>query len=120
MKNGIDMSATCPVETTLKLIGSKWKILIIRNLLERPWRFNELQRSLGSSQKSLTAALRSLEKDKIIKRKVSPEIPPKVEYSLTALGESMRPVLMSMQQWGRDYLKTTGSAKPQQFQSKEK
>ena len=112
MKESIEMSAICPVETTIGLIGSKWKILIIRNLLQRPWRFNELQRSLGSSQKSLTEALRSLEKDGIIKREVFPEIPPKVEYSLTALGESMRPILMSMQEWGREYFATHHIGEP--------
>lgn len=106
MKDGIDTSAVCPVETTIGIIGSKWKILIIRNLMQRPWRFNELQRSLGSSQKSLTEALRALEKDGIIKREVFPEIPPKVEYSLTPLGESMRPILMAMQKWGQGYIES--------------
>lgn len=94
----------CPVATTVQLIGSKWKLLIIRNLLVRPWRFNELKRSLeGISQKVLTDSLRSMEADGIIIRTDFGENPPKVEYSLSELGESLRPVLMSMQEWGSDY-----------------
>lgn len=94
----------CPVATTVSLIGSKWKLLIIRNLLARPWRFNELKKSLeGVSQKVLTDSLRSMEEDGIIIRTVFPEVPPHVEYSLSELGESMRPILMSMQEWGNNY-----------------
>lgn len=94
----------CPVATTVQLIGSKWKLLIIRNLLVRPWRFNELQKSLeGISQKVLTDNLRSMEADGIIIRTVFPEVPPRVEYSLSELGESMRPILDSMQAWGNSY-----------------
>ena len=94
----------CPVATTVQLIGSKWKLLIIRNLLVRPWRFNELQRNLeGISQKVLTESLRSMEADGIITRTVYPEVPPKVEYALSDLGESMRPILKSMETWGIDY-----------------
>lgn len=94
----------CPVATTVQLIGSKWKLLIMRNLLERPWRFNELRKSLdGISQKVLTDSLRSMEDDGIITRTVYPEVPPKVEYRLSDLGESMRPILESMQQWGITY-----------------
>lgn len=94
----------CPVATTVQLIGSKWKLLIIRNLLARPWRFNELQKSLeGISQKILTDSLRSMEKDGIITRAVYPEVPPRVEYALSALGESMRPILIAMEQWGTGY-----------------
>jgi DNA-binding HxlR family transcriptional regulator len=94
----------CPVATTVALIGNKWKLLIIRNLLVRPWRFNELQKSLeGISQKVLTDSLRSMEADGIIVRTVYPEVPPRVEYSLSPLGESMRPVLDSMQAWGENY-----------------
>lgn len=97
---------TCPVATTVQLIGGKWKLLIIRNLLNRPWRFNELQKSLeGISQKVLTDSLRSMEKDEIVIRTVFPEIPPKVEYSLSELGESMRPIIDSMAQWGTEYKK---------------
>jgi DNA-binding HxlR family transcriptional regulator len=94
----------CPVATTVSLIGNKWKLLIIRNLLVRPWRFNELQKSLeGISQKVLTANLRSMQKDGIIVRTVYDTTPPKVEYSLSELGESMRPILNSMQAWGTNY-----------------
>lgn len=97
---------TCPVATTVQLIGNKWKLLIIRNLLVRPWRFNELQKSLeGISQKVLTDSLRSMEADGIIIRKVYPEVPPRVEYSLSDLGESMRPILASMEAWGTAYKK---------------
>lgn len=95
---------TCPVATTVQLIGGKWKLLIMRNLLNRPWRFNELQRSLeGISQKVLTDSLRSMESDGIIIRKVFPEVPPRVEYSLSELGESMRPIISAMEAWGKEY-----------------
>ena len=94
----------CPVATTVQLIGSKWKLLILRNLLQRPWRFTELQKSLtGISQKVLTGSLRSMEEDGIIVRTVFAEVPPRVEYSLSPLGESMRPILSSMEQWGTAY-----------------
>ncbi|MCR5603818.1 MAG: helix-turn-helix transcriptional regulator [Lachnospiraceae bacterium] len=94
----------CPVATTVNLIGSKWKLLIMRNLLVRPWRFNELQKSLdGISQKVLTDSLRSMEADGIITRTVYPEVPPRVEYALSELGESMRPIIKSMEAWGNDY-----------------
>lgn len=94
----------CPVATTVELIGSKWKLLILRNLLARTWRFNELQKSLeGISQKVLTDSLRSMEMDGIIIRTVYAEVPPRVEYSLSELGESIRPILASMEQWGTAY-----------------
>ena len=94
----------CPVATTVQLIGSKWKLLIMRNLLIRPWRFNELKNNLeGVSQKVLTDSLRSMEKDGIVIRTVYPEVPPHVEYSLSKLGESMRPILASMETWGKQY-----------------
>ena len=94
----------CPVATTVRLIGSKWKLLIIRNLRTRPWRFNELKKSLeGISQKSLTDSLRSLEEDGLIIRTVYPEVPPRVEYSLSELGETMRPILDAMETWGLEY-----------------
>lgn len=94
----------CPVATTVQLIGSKWKILIMRNLLSRPWRFNELRKDLeGISQKVLTDSLRSMEEDGIITRTVYPEVPPRVEYALSELGESMRPILDAMEQWGTAY-----------------
>lgn len=94
----------CPVATTVQLIGNKWKLLILRNLLARPWRFNELQKDLdGISQKVLTDNLRSMETDGIITRTVYPEVPPRVEYALSELGESMRPILSAMQDWGNQY-----------------
>ncbi len=103
-----DELPACPVATTVQLIGSKWKILIMRNLLARPWRFNELQKSLdGISQKVLTDSLRSMEEDGIITRTVFPEVPPRVEYALSNLGETMRPIISSMEQWGLDYKKST-------------
>lgn len=94
----------CNVATTVQIIGSKWKILIMRNLLSRPWRFNELRKSLdGVSQKVLTDSLRQLESDGIVLRTAYPEVPPRVEYSLTKLGESMRPILSAMEAWGKIY-----------------
>lgn len=94
----------CPVATTVSLIGSKWKLLILRNLLVRHWRFNELRKSLdGISQKVLTDSLRSMEEDGIITRTVYPEIPPRVEYALSDLGESMRPIIKSMEEFGPGY-----------------
>ena len=96
----------CPVATTVQMIGSKWKLLIMRNLLARPWRFNELKKDLeGISQKVLTDSLRSMEADGIITRTVYPEVPPRVEYALSDLGESMRPIIKSMEKWGIDYKK---------------
>ena len=94
----------CPVATTVQLIGNKWKLLILRNLLVRPWRFNELQKSLeGISQKVLTESLRSMESDGIVIRTVYAEVPPRVEYSLSELGETLRPILDAMQTWGQEY-----------------
>lgn len=96
----------CPVATTVQLIGSKWKLLILRNLMARPWRFNELKKSLdGISQKVLTDALRAMEADGIINRRVYAEVPLRVEYSLSEVGESLRPVLKSMEIWGMEYQK---------------
>jgi len=96
----------CPVATTVALIGSKWKLLIMRNLLVRPWRFNELRNNLdGVSQKVLTDSLRSMEDDGIVIRTVYPEVPPRVEYSLSELGESMRPIMDAMEAWGNSYKK---------------
>lgn len=94
----------CPVATTVALVGSKWKLLVLRNLMARPWRFNELKRDLnGISQKVLTDSLRSMESDGLIIRQTFPEIPPRVEYSLSPLGESMRPIIAAMEQWGIYY-----------------
>ena len=97
----------CPVATTVQMIGSKWKLLIMRNLLARPWRFNELKKDLeGISQKVLTDSLHSMEADGIITRTVYPEVPPRVEYALSDLGESMSPIIKSMEAWGLDYKKS--------------
>ena len=94
----------CPVATTVQLIGSKWKLLIMRNLLARPWRFNELKKDLeGISQKVLTDSIRSMEADGIITRTIYPEVPPRVEYALSELGESMRPIMNAMELWGKNY-----------------
>ncbi len=94
----------CPVATTVSMIGNKWKLLIIRNLISRPWRFNELQRNLkGISQKVLTDSLRSMEADGIITRTVYPEVPPRVEYALSGLGASLCPVIDEMKKWGLMY-----------------
>ena len=99
-----DELPACPVATTVQMIGSKWKLLILRNLLQRPWRFNELQKSLeGISQKVLTDSLRSMEADGIITRTVYPEVPPRVEYALSELGDTMRPIIKSMEEWGLNY-----------------
>lgn len=104
MKTKAELLPECPVATTVQLIGNKWKLLIIRNLCTRPWRFNELQRNLeGISQKVLTDSLRSMEADGIVTRTVYPEVPPRVEYALSALGETMRPILDSMEAWGKAY-----------------
>lgn len=94
----------CPVATTVSMIGNKWKLLIIRNLQARPWRFNELQRNLeGISQKVLTDSLRSMEADGIITRTVYAEVPPRVEYALSELGDSLCPVMDEMKKWGLMY-----------------
>lgn len=97
----------CPVATTVQLIGNKWKLSILRNLRMRPWRFNELQKSLnGISQKVLMQSLRSMEADGLIIRTVYAEVPPRVEYSLSELGETMRPILDAMEKWGNAYKAT--------------
>lgn len=99
----------CPVATTVALIGSKWKLLIMRDLLSRPWRFNELKKDLdGISQKVLTDSLRSMEADGLLTRTVYPEVPPRVEYTLTELGCSLRPILEAMRVWGEDYKAMVG------------
>ena len=94
----------CPVETTLTLIGDKWKVLILRDLLPGTKRFGELKKSIGSvSQKVLTAQLRDMEENGLVNRKVYAEVPPRVEYSLTELGQSLKPNLDAMWSWGEDY-----------------
>ncbi len=94
----------CPVETTLTLIGDKWKVLILRDLLPGTKRFGELKKSIGKvSQKVLTAQLRDMEQNGLVHRKVYPEVPPRVEYSLTPLGMSLKPILDAMRNWGEEY-----------------
>lgn len=96
----------CPVETTLMLISDRWKVLIIRDLLDGTKRFGELKKSVGSiSQKVLTANLRSMEASGLLTRKVYPEVPPRVEYTLTETGYSLKPVLDAMMAWGTAYKK---------------
>lgn len=96
----------CPVATTVQLIGSKWKLLILRNLRVRPWRFNELKRDLnGISQKVLTESLRSMEDDGLIIRTIYPEVPIRTEYSLSETGKSMLPIIQAMEDWGNAYKK---------------
>lgn len=96
----------CPVETTLALIGDKWKVLILRELMPGTKRFGELQRSIGSvSQKVLTSNLRQMEADALVERKVYAEVPPRVEYSLTELGQSLKPIMDSLWAWGEAYKK---------------
>jgi len=96
----------CPVETTLMLIGDKWKVLILRDLINGTKRFGELKKSIGSvSQKVLTAQLRDMEASGLVFRKVYAEVPPKVEYTLTETGNSLKPILDAMLEWGNDYKK---------------
>lgn len=94
----------CPVETTLMLIGDKWKVLILRDLMPGTKRFGELKKSVGNvSQKVLTAQLRDMEENGLVSRQVYAEVPPRVEYSLTELGKSLKPILDSMWNWGEGY-----------------
>lgn len=94
----------CPVETTLTLIGDKWKVLILRDLLPGTKRFGELKKSIGSvSQKVLTAQLRDMEESGLLSRKVYAEVPPRVEYTLTDLGYSLKPILDALWNWGEEY-----------------
>ena len=94
----------CPVETTLMLISDRWKVLIIRDLLDGTKRFGELKRSVGNvSQKVLTANLRAMEESGLLTRTVYAEVPPRVEYTLTELGQSLHPVLDAMRNWGEGY-----------------
>lgn len=96
----------CPIVVTLRLLGGKWKLLIIRNLLKRPWCFNELKRDIGGiSHKMLTASLRELERDRLIRREEISEPRKCVQYSLTCLGESLRPLFNVMKEWGEFYAK---------------
>ena len=94
----------CPVATCVQLIGNKWKLLIIRNLLAAPQRFTEMKKSIpGISQKVLTDNLRSLENDGLVNREVFAEVPPRVVYSLSELGNTLRPIITAMQEWGTEY-----------------
>ena len=94
----------CPVATAVQLIGNKWKLLIVQRLQVRPWRFNELLKDIpGLSQKVLTDNLRAMEADGLITRTVYPEVPPRVEYALSELGATMRPILDALELWGRGY-----------------
>ncbi|ADU26201.1 winged helix-turn-helix transcriptional regulator [Ethanoligenens harbinense] len=94
----------CPVETTLLLIGDKWKVIIIRELLTGTKRFGQLKKSIGTiTQKVLTQDLRVMEENGLVKRKVYAEVPPKVEYSLTEFGRSLKPILDAMYKWGKDF-----------------
>lgn len=99
----------CPVETTLMLISNRWRVLILRDLMEGPMRFGELKRSIGAiTQKVLTANLRAMEECGLLTRTVFPEVPPHVEYELTELGYSLKPILDSMQEWGDGYKRRRG------------
>ncbi|HIR02990.1 MAG TPA: helix-turn-helix transcriptional regulator [Candidatus Scatovicinus merdipullorum] len=103
-KKDVKALPACPVETTLTLIGDKWKVLILRDLMPGTKRFGELKKSIGSvSQKVLTAQLRDMEESGLISRKVYAEVPPRVEYTLTELGQSLKPILDAMQTWGEGY-----------------
>ena len=94
----------CPVETTLSLIGDKWKVLILRDLMDGTKRFGELKKSIGSvSQKVLTAQLRDMEENGLVNRTDYAEVPPRVEYSLTEIGHSLKPIIDAMMDWGMDY-----------------
>lgn len=94
----------CPVETTLLLIGDKWKVLILRDLMDGTKRFNELQRSIGKiSQKVLTTNLRKMEEHGLLYRQIYAEVPPRVEYTLTDTGYSLKPILDAMYSWGNNY-----------------
>lgn len=102
----VEKLPACPVETTLTLISDKWKVLILRDLLPGTKRFGELRKSIGHvSQKVLTAQLRQMEQSGLVNRKVYAEVPPKVKYSLTDVGYSLKPILDAMWTWGEEYQK---------------
>jgi DNA-binding HxlR family transcriptional regulator len=104
LADGKKYSSNCPVETTLSLIGSKWLVLIIRELMAGTRRFGELHRGVsGVSQKMLTQSLRKMESDGLLSRRIYAEVPPRVEYSLTDLGRSLRPILDALAVWGTAY-----------------
>ncbi len=100
-----DCSGGCPVEATLDLIGGKWKGMLLYHLLDGKLRFNELRRRLPNvTQRTLTKQLRELEDGGLVHRQIYAEVPPRVEYSLTPLGESLRPIVMALKRWGDNYL----------------
>lgn len=102
----------CPVETTLMLIGDKWKVLILRDLMKGTMRFGELKKSIGRvSQKVLTTQLRDMEEKGLVSRKVYAEVPPRVEYTLTETGYSLKPVLDALWDWGESYKETQETGK---------
>ncbi len=106
---------SCPVEAAVSTIGGKWKIFIIYNLLQGTKRFGELKKLIpGITQKMLTQQLRELEEKNIIRRKIYPEVPPKVEYSMTELGKKLEPVLEHLCQWGSEYIGTNDKSRPQE------
>ncbi|MCW8931194.1 MAG: helix-turn-helix transcriptional regulator [Gammaproteobacteria bacterium] len=95
----------CPIETTLALVQGKWKVVIMFRLMDKPRRFNELSRLLPNiTQRMLTNQLRELEKDGLVHREIYPQVPPKVEYSLTELADSLIPILLSLRDWGKTHL----------------
>lgn len=110
MTSAVKDLPACPVETTLTLISNKWKVLILRDLMPGTKRFGELKKSVGNvSQKVLTAQLREMEQCGLLIRTVYPEVPPRVEYTLTELGRSLKPILNAMWNWGEEYQAKSGS-----------
>lgn len=106
MSKSINIGSDCPMDVTINIINGKWKIAILWHLSRGTIRFNELQRLLANvTQKTLTMQLRELERDGIIYREVYPESPPRVEYGLTQIGESIKPILSSLCEWGKEYQK---------------
>ncbi|SMC26367.1 transcriptional regulator, HxlR family [Clostridium acidisoli DSM 12555] len=109
MSKSINLESDCPMNLTINILSGKWKLAILWHLSRGTIRFNELQRTLNNiTQKTLTMQLRELERDEIICRKVYPESPPRVEYGLTKIGESMQPILSAMCEWGKDYKNLKG------------
>ena len=99
---------SCPVEVTLSLLGNRWKVLILRDLMEGTRRFGQLKKSIGTiSQKVLTSNLREMEEDGLLSRQAFAEVPPRVEYTLTDMGRSLKPILNSMVKWGNTYKEAT-------------
>lgn len=106
MGKAADITEQCPISTAVKVLNGKWKLSILWYISRRTVRFNELQRKLPNiTQRTLTIQLRELERDGIIKRKAYAEVPPRVEYSLTTFGESVKPILFAMCRWGKNYKK---------------